>query len=115
MSVRWDGQHWATESTSPADWQRSSFARSAPCEHATIRCDDATHGMRRGHGELRSAGNYLTVDPPRYLASRPGGGAYEAAAAALASTPGGGGSAVRVGEAPNLAPSARLELFSVLA
>ena len=57
-------------------------------------CDDSMrrYVIRRGHGhgELRSAGNYLTVDPPRYLASRPGGGAYEAAAAALASTPGGG-------------------------
>ena len=90
MSVRWDGRHWATESTSPADWQRSSFARSAPCEHATSD-DSIRRSIRRGHGELRSAGNYLTVDPPRYLASRPGGGAYEAAAAALASTPGGGG------------------------
>ena len=86
MSVRWDGRHWATESTSPADrdWH-------APVLHglrlASMRRFDAT--IRRGHGELRSAGNYLTVDPPRYLASRPGGGAYEAAAAALASTPGG--------------------------
>ena len=63
---------------------------------ASMRRFDAT--IRRGHGELRSAGNYLTVAPFRYLASRPGGGAYEAAAAALASTPGGGGSVLGLGE-----------------
>ena len=85
MSVRWDGRHWATETPKA----RRRPTGNAPVLHglrlASMRRFDAT--IRRGHGELRSAGNYLTVDPPRYLASRPGGGAYEAAAAALARLP----------------------------
>ena len=79
MSVRWDGRHWATESTSPADRQF--------CHVCALRaCNDATRTtLRRRPTNGVSDGSFIGVsDPGTHPANSPGGGAYEAAAATLA-------------------------------